>query len=58
MFSTYTTNKSLELSFNLNCVLKRLKNDFKLIRFAFNLLQKFEAIPREWKSLPNPSDTQ
>ena len=27
---------------------KRLKNDFKLIRFAFEVRQKFEAVPREW----------
>ena len=37
---------------------KRLKNDFKLTRFAFALIQKFEAVPHEWKSLLNPSDTQ
>ena len=29
-----------------------------MIRFAFDLLQKFEAVPHEWKSFPNPSDTQ
>ena len=34
------------------------KNNFKLISFAFNLLQKFEAILHEWKSFLNPSDTQ
>ena len=37
---------------------ERLKNDFKLIHFAFDLLQKFEAVPHELKSLPNPSETQ
>ena len=61
IFSTYTANKSLRLSFTLNCALKRandLKSDFKLIPFAFDLLQKFEANPHEWKSLPNPSETQ
>ena len=29
-----------------------------MIRFAFDLLQKFEAVPHDWRSLPNPSDTQ
>ena len=29
-----------------------------MTRFAFDLLQKFEAVPHEWKSFPNPSDTQ
>ena len=44
------TSKSLKLYFTLNCALKRasdLKNDFKLIRFAFEVRQKFEAVPRE-----------
>ena len=53
--------KGLKLSFTLNCVLKRandLKNDFKLIHFAFDLLQKFEAVPYRLKSFPNSSDTQ
>ena len=36
---------------------KGLKNDFKLT-FAFDLLEKLEAVPHEWKSFPNPSDTQ
>ena len=27
------------------------------IRFAFELDQKFEAVPHEWKLLPNSSDT-
>ena len=61
IFLSYIATKSLKLSFTLNCVLKRandLKYDFKLIRFAFDLLQKFEAFPNEWKSFPNPSDTQ
>ena len=51
----------MKQAFTLNCVLKRandLKNDFKLTRFAFDLVQKFEAVPHEWKSSPNPSDTQ
>ena len=61
IFATSIGNKSLKLSSILNCLLKRandLKNDFKLINFAFDLLQKFEADPYEWKSLPNPSGTQ
>ena len=58
IFSTYIANKSIKpFFFTLNCVPKRA-NDFKLIRFAFDLLQKFEAVPHEWKSLPNPSDKQ
>ena len=43
---TFIARKSLKLPFTLNCVLKRasdLKNDFKLIRFAF---EKFEAVLR------------
>ena len=50
MFLTFTASKSLKLSFTLNCVLKRansLKNDFKLTRFALEVRQKFEAVPRE-----------
>ena len=35
-----------------------IKDDFKLTRFTFNLVQKFEAVRHEWKSFPNPSDTQ
>ena len=35
--------KSLKLSFTLNCVL----NDFKLTRFAFEVLQKFDDIQLE-----------
>ena len=38
-------------------VFGHLKNDFELTRFAFELLQKFEAVPHEWKSFPNSSDT-
>ena len=57
IFSTQEANNSLKLSFKLNCVLKRA-NDFKLTHFAFDLVQKFEAIPHEWQSFPNPSDTQ
>ena len=50
----------LKLSFTLNCVLKRVNDltDFKLTRFAFDLVQKFEAVPHEWESFPNPSGTQ
>ena len=29
-----------------------------MTRFAFNLVQKFEAVPHEWKSFPSPSDTE
>ena len=29
-----------------------------MIRFAFDLLQKFEAVPHDWRSLPNRSDTR
>ena len=57
-FSTYEANNSLKLSSTLNCVLKHANDDFKLTRFAFNQVQKFEAVPHEWKSFPNPSDTQ
>ena len=31
-------------------------NDFILSRFAFDVSQKFQAVPREQKSFPNPSD--
>ena len=31
---------------------------FKLTRFVFDLFQKLEAVPHEWKSFPNPSHTQ
>ena len=40
--------KLTTVSFTLNYVLKRAndsKNNFKLTRFAFDLLQKFEALP-------------
>ena len=61
IFSTYEANNSLKLSFTLNCVLESA-NDFKTInkltRFAFDLVQKFEVVTHEWKSFPNPSDTQ
>ena len=42
IFLTYIASKSLKLSFILNCILK-CANDLKtkLIRFAFDLLQKF-----------------
>ena len=33
-------------------------NDFKLTRFAFDVLKKFEAVAREYKSFPNTSDAQ
>lgn len=35
-----------------------LNNNFKLICFAFEVIQKFEAISCEWKSFLNPSDKQ
>ena len=38
-------------------VLSRFCNGL-LILFASDLLQKFEAVPHEWRSLPNRSDTQ
>ena len=50
IFSTYIANESLKLSFILNCVLKRandLETIIKLICFALDLLQKFEAVPHE-----------
>ena len=52
MFLTFKASKRSKLSFTLNCALKRLndlKNDFKLIRFAFEVRQKFEIVPREKK---------
>ena len=60
IFLAYVEIKSFKLSFHLNCVLKRANdlNDFKLTRFAFDRLQKFEAVPRESKSFPNPLETQ
>ena len=36
---------------------QQLKNDFKLTRFAFEVCQKFEAVPREQESFLSPSDT-
>ena len=50
MFLTFIANKNLKLFFTLNYVLKRandLKNDFKLTRFASEVSQKIEAVPRE-----------
>ena len=43
IISTYEANNNLNLSITLNSVLKRA-NDFKLTRFAFDLVQKFEAV--------------
>ena len=43
------SNEKFKTFLTLNCALKRasdLKNDFKLIRFAFEVRQKFEAVPR------------
>ena len=45
----YSKEKFKIVFFTLNYALKRasdLKNDFKLIRFAFEVRQKFEAVPR------------
>ena len=49
LFSTFIASKNLKHFYNLNYVLKRaneLKNDFKLPRFAFEVPQKFEGVPR------------
>ena len=45
----YSKGGSLKLSFTLSYVLKRANdnNDFKLSRFAFEVCQKFEAVPRD-----------
>ena len=60
-FLNFNSNKSLKLSFTLNCVLKRA-NDLKTISNWFVLLStcfwNFEAVPHEWKSFPNPSDSK
>ena len=50
LFLTFIASKNSNLFFTLNCVLKRandLKNDFKWTRFAFEVRQKFEAVPGE-----------
>ena len=62
IFSIYIANKSLKLSFTLDCVLKRA-NNLKTISNWFvkrfqPALQKFNAVPQLWKSFLNPSDTQ
>ena len=47
-FLPYLASEGLKLSVTLNCVLERandLKKDFRLTPFAFDLLQKFEAVP-------------
>ena len=51
LFLTFIASKNLKLFFTLNYVLK-CANDFKTIfkkltRFAFEVGQKFEAVPRE-----------
>ena len=49
VFSTFIGRKKFKTFFTRNCALKRasdLKSDFKLIRFAFEVRQKFEAVPR------------
>ena len=43
MFLTFIANKSLKLTFTLNCVL----NEFKLMRFALEVHQTFDAVPHE-----------
>ena len=53
----YSKERSKTFFYSKLCA-KALTNDFKLIRFAFDLLQKFEGVPHEWKSFSNPSDTQ
>ena len=48
LFLTFIASKNF--IYTLNYVLKRtndLKMIFKLTRFAFEVLQKFEAVPRE-----------
>jgi len=54
VFLTFLASKSLKLSFtskivywNLLTTYESLNNDFKLSRFAFEVLQKYEAVPRE-----------
>ena len=47
LFLAFIASKNLKLFFTLNYVLKRANNDFKLNRFAFEVRQKFEAVPRE-----------
>ena len=45
--------KKFKTFFTVNCALKRasdLKNDFKLIRFAFEVRQKFDAVAHGQKS--------
>ena len=45
----FYSKEKFKTFFTLNCALKRardLKNYFKLIRFAFEVRQKFEAVPR------------
>ena len=49
VFLTLIANKSLKLSFALNCVLK-CGNELKAFFFAFEVRQKFVAVPCEWKS--------
>ena len=49
VFLAFIADKSLKLSFILYCVLKRTNdrnNDFEMPRFAFDVFQKFEAVPR------------
>jgi len=56
-YSKYKFNTSF---YFYNFVLKpadNLNNDFKLTRFAFDVRQKFEAVPRE-KSSPTPADSR
>ena len=52
MLLTFLTNKSLKLSFTFKIMYENpltteesLNNDFELTRFAFEMRQKFEAVP-------------
>ena len=50
MFLTFIARKSLKLSFSVNYVIKcasDLTNNFKLTRFASEVVQKIEAVPYE-----------
>ena len=50
LFLTFIASKDLKhLLYSKLCIkaCQRLENDFKLTRFAFEVRQKFEAVPRE-----------
>ena len=44
---TFIATKSLKLFLTLNCLFKRVNNDFILTHFTFDASQKFEAVPHE-----------